>query len=125
MTPPDRPLPLLELIKEITEGVVWPLDMAINTWGRAAAKRLVADQFAVIRRNGADLDDDTFLPAEEAVVLIDHLRKADECVFMAAPWGAIHFEDEPNLVSRYAQDDPEAVEEVRRIHTEKRARLCR
>lgn len=120
---------LLGLITELTdEGMVWPLKMALDTWGRERAARVVADGFAVLRnRRNADADgglgDANFVPTEDAPVVIHHLRKTawdapDAYVIVAGPWGAIGPEDEPDLIFRYVADDPDAVAEVRRRHAE-------
>ncbi|HEY2353587.1 MAG TPA: hypothetical protein VGH79_01645 [Gaiellaceae bacterium] len=117
---------LFELIQELTEcGLVWPLDSAVDVWDRERVKRVIADGFAVVRRRGSDLHDDTFIPTDQANTAIDHLRTTDEYVLIAAPWVPIDPEYELDLVTRYAADEPEAIAEVRRAHSEKRARLCR
>jgi hypothetical protein len=114
---------LFDLIQEITEhGMVFYLELVLDHWGRPRAKRLIEDQFAVVRPRGSNLDDDNFVPSETALVLIEHLRKTDEYVFMAAPWAPVDPEWEPELVARYTADDPDAVSEVRRRNDERRAK---
>jgi hypothetical protein len=91
---------------------------------------VIADGFAVVRRRrDADADgglgDANFVPAEDARVLVHHLPKTtwdapDAYVIHAGPWAAIGPEDEPDLIFRYAADDPEALVVVRRRHTELR-----
>ena len=124
MTDYDRRL--FFLIEELTDcGIVMSLRSTVDDWGREHTKRVIADGFAVIRPEGADLDDGNFLDVEAANAVIDHLRKTDNYVIIAGPWAAIGPEDDPDLIRRYAADDPEAVAEVRRRHAERRARLCR
>ena len=123
MTGYDRQLFIL--IEELTDcGMVMSPQSTIDYWGREHTKRVLADGFAVIRRGGADLDDANFLDAEEAHVVIDHLRKTDDYANIEGPWAPIGPEDEFDLIRRYAADDPEAVAEVRRRHAERRATLC-
>ena len=43
-------------------------------------------------------------------------------MILDAPWAGIGPEDEPDLIYRYAADEPEAVAEVRRRHAERRNR---
>lgn len=121
---------LIELIAELTDyGMVWPLKDLTDHRGREQVGRVVADGFAVVRNTRDTLPDDgydnaNFLPTEDALVLLHHLRKRewDDYRILAGPWGAIHREDEPDLISRYAADDPEAVSEVRRRHADLRER---
>jgi hypothetical protein len=120
---------LIELIAELTDyGTVWPLKSLIDNWGREQVGRVVADGFAVVRKTRDTLPDDgydnaSFLPTEDALVLLHHLRKRewDDYRILAGPWGPIHREDEPDLISSYAADDPEAVSEIRRRHADLRA----
>jgi hypothetical protein len=122
---------LLHLITELTdEGMVWPLESVLDTWGRERAIRVLADGFAVIRsRRDADKDGGlgaaNFVTTEDARVLVHYLKKTawdapDAYVISAGPWAAIGPEDEPDLIFRYTADDPEAVTEVRRRHAELR-----
>ena len=122
---------LVDLITELTdEGTVWPLAGVTGYWGREIAARLITDGFAVVydgeaARRFDRLENVQFLPVDEALVLLHHLRKADDYVIAEAPWAPICLEDYPDLIFRYAADDPEAVAEVRQRHAERRARLCR
>jgi hypothetical protein len=112
---------LVSLIEELTDsGLVWPLAQVVGEWGRELPARVITDGFAVVRRGGDDLDDDSFLPIDDAVVVLHHLRKGDDYVIAEGPWGPICPEDEPELISLYAADEPKAVTEVRRRHAERR-----
>jgi hypothetical protein len=95
----------------------------LDHWGRERAPRLITDGFVVVRRarNALEgLDPATFLPSDEALTLMHHLRKTDDYVITDAPYAGICLEDEPDLIFRYAADDPDAIAEVRRTHAERR-----
>jgi hypothetical protein len=127
MTGFDRKL--VDLISELTDcGMVLPLKSVLDFWGRERAARVITDGFAVVRRNAdaaRSLDDASFVSTEDALVLVHHLRKTtwdapDAHLILAGPWASIGPEDEPDLIARYAADDPGAVAEVQRRHAERR-----
>lgn len=119
MSDPDRKL--VSLIEELTDsGPVWPLASAVDEWGRELPARVIADGFAALRQGYSNLDDDNFIPVEEAPTVIQHVGKADDYLILAAPWAPIHLEDEPDLILRYAANNAVAISEVRRRHTERR-----
>jgi hypothetical protein len=121
MTDFDRQL--ADLLSTLTdEGQVVPLRYVVEDYGTERTERAIRDGFAVIRRAGDDLDDDSFLPIEEAVVVLHHVRKTDDYIILGRPWAAIGLEDEPNSIFRYAADEPNAIAEIRSRHAERRQR---
>jgi hypothetical protein len=118
---------LVFLIEELTDcGMVFSLESVVDLWGRDRTARVINDGFAVVRnspdawRGDSGLSDDNFLPVEDAVVLIHHLKKTDDYLILEGPWAPICPESELDLILRYAADDSAAVAEIRKRHAERR-----
>lgn len=117
---------LVFLIEELTDcGMVVPLNAVVEHWGRELPARVIRDGFAVVRpgpdaRRSDSLDNDNFMPVDDAVVLLNHLKMSDDYVIAEGPWAPICREEEPRLILSYAADEPKAVAEVRSGNAQRR-----
>jgi hypothetical protein len=117
---------LIELISTLTdECQVIGLRGVVDGYGKDRSARVIRDGFAGVIRLAEQDDifhitpDEHFLRTKEAVRVIG-LRRISWRYMVAQTPAAIALEDEPNLVFKYAADDPEAITEVRRRHAERR-----
>jgi hypothetical protein len=126
----DRDRKLVDLIDDVTGGVVQDVRYLVDVYGSAAVARVIGDGFGVVFLvSGSDpeyheavqraLNECRVLTTEDAVALVRTPLIPPDYRIHQAP-GAFDLEDEPNLLFRYAADDPEAVAEVRRQHAERR-----
>ena len=122
---------LVDLIAELTdEGVVNSLDLFVDHYGREFCTRVIEDDFAVVRhvpfddnfREAMDrtLWEGRFVPTDDALRQVGEPKISLDYFLSAGPWAPIGLEDQPNLIFRYAADEPEAVDEVRQRNAERR-----
>jgi len=121
---------LVNLIEDVTGGAVLNLGDLVDDCGPTLVSRVIADGFGAVvyvpnwpdkfqDRIDQALRSQRFIPTEEALVLISQPPISPDYFTHQAP-GAFELEDEPNLIFRYAADDPDAIAEVRRRHIERR-----
>jgi hypothetical protein len=124
MTDWDRNL--VELITSVTDGAPWELKNLVEGRGTTAVSRVIADGFAeVFQASDEELQLLQRAPAPERLTREWRYLTTDEALRIVAldpvpddyrierARGALSLEDAPDLVFRYAADEPDAITEVR------------
>jgi hypothetical protein len=117
---------LVNLADDVTGGQVLHLSDLVDDCGSNLVSRVIADGFGAVvhLQNWTDdfherireaLRAQRFIPTQEALRVISQKPIPLDYFTHQAP-GALGLEDEPNLIFRYAADDPEAIAEVRSRH---------